>query len=239
MKRVCWSVLLVLMATAVSWAQIEIWVDRVEENGRLLIPVRAASEATGAMVQWDAASRGVHVVGSGNDVWMWVNDVNAVLNGANVYLDVPPRNIGGRVYIPLRFLGESLGRTVQYLGDRVVLSAPATVDVILHLAGGSTTGGGGGRTAGELMPQSDDRALTNADLAGWSNWNLTLARNEIYARHGRPFNNDFIRRYFLSTGWYSPNPNFRESWLTPLESRNAAFIAEYQKRVFGSPATRP
>jgi len=237
-KRLWLCALFLLVTVAVSCAQVEIWVDRVEENGRLLIPVRAASEATGASVQWDAASSGVHVVGGGNDVWMWVNNTGAVLNGYDVYLDVPPRNIGGRVHIPLRFLGESLGRTVQYLGDRVVLSSATAVDVVLHLSSGSS-GPSGPSGGGELMPQSDDRQLHNGDLAGRSNWNLTLARNEIYARYGRPFNNDLIRGYFLNTGWYSPNPNFRESWLTPLESRNAAFIADYQKRVFGAAATRP
>lgn len=93
--------------------------------------------------------------------------------------------------------------------------------------------------SGEILPQSDDRFLTNADLSGYSNWQLTLARNEIYARHGRPFNNASIRAYFQSTGWYVPKSNFRESWLTQVESRNAEFIRNYQVRVYGSPATRP
>ncbi len=89
------------------------------------------------------------------------------------------------------------------------------------------------------MPQSNDRYLTNGDLQGYSNWQLTLARNEIYARRGRPFNNANIRSYFQSTGWYSANSAFRESWMTPTESRNAKFIADYQKAVFGTAATQP
>jgi hypothetical protein len=43
----------------------------------------------------------------------------------------------------------------------------------------------------------------------------------------------------MSQGWYSPNSNYRESWLTRLESNNATAIANYQKRVYGTPATRP
>lgn len=113
--------------------------------------------------------------------------------------------------------------------------------------GKPATGPGGGTTvrppspptSGELLPQSNDRRLTNGDLTGWSNWQLTLARNEIYARHGRPFSNVEIRAHFVGTGWYSPNSGFSESWLSPLEQQNADFIRKYQLRAFGSPATRP
>lgn len=105
-------------------------------------------------------------------------------------------------------------------------------------------GGGAARppsrpTGAELLPQSDDRRLSNGDLTGMSNWQLTLARNEIYARHGRPFSNANIRAHFNNTGWYSRNSGFGESWLSQTEKQNAEFIRSYQVRAFGSPATRP
>jgi len=94
-------------------------------------------------------------------------------------------------------------------------------------------------TSGELLPQSDDRKLSVSDLSGMGNWRLTLARNEIYARHGRPFSNSRIRAHFQATGWYTPQSGFSESWLSGTERRNADFIREYQERTYGSPATRP
>lgn len=90
-----------------------------------------------------------------------------------------------------------------------------------------------------IIPNSHQRRLTEGDLAGMSNWTLTLARNEIYARHGRPFDNSHIRGHFTSQGWYSPNSAFRESWMSATERRNATFIRDYQQRVYGRPATRP
>ncbi len=92
---------------------------------------------------------------------------------------------------------------------------------------------------GEIAPYTRTRRVTDSDLRGYSNWQCTLIRNEIYARHGRPFNNSHIRRWFNAQSWYQPSSNFSESWLSPLERRNAEFIANYQKRTYGTPATRP
>ena len=38
-----------------------------------------------------------------------------------------------------------------------------------------------------IIPYSNTRYLTDADLDSLSEWDLKLARNEIYARHGRRF----------------------------------------------------
>ncbi|NLO06911.1 MAG: YARHG domain-containing protein [candidate division WS1 bacterium] len=91
----------------------------------------------------------------------------------------------------------------------------------------------------ELLPQSDDRPLTGSDVTGLGNWDLTLARNEIYARHGRPFSNAQIRAYFQGTGWYTADSGYSDRRLSQLESRNAVFIREYQEAVFGRAATAP
>jgi hypothetical protein len=43
---------------------------------------------------------------------------------------------------------------------------------------------------------------------------LSILRNEIYARRGRPFKNSKIRELFLSHDWYKVNPNYSDSMLT-------------------------
>ncbi len=161
-----------------------------------------------------------------------------MINGYERPLDVPPRNVGGRVHIPLRFVGEALDRGGNYTGGATYLTAAGQQDIVLYIRDGRRPpppppG------SGEILPQSDDRSLTDSDLQYSGNWRLTLPRNEIHARHGRPFTNSQIRAHFQGTGWYSTNPNFRESWLWQVEARNAVFIREYQQRVHGSPATAP
>lgn len=237
MKKLWICMLVVLLTATVSSAALEAIITRVEENGRLLVPVRGVFELTGALVEWNPAEQSAIITSGGDMIALWVNSHTAMVNGYENYLDVPPRNIHGRVHIPLRFVGEALGRSVNYTGTSVYLTAPGQEDIILYID--TVQPPPPPAVSGELLPQSNDRSLSNADLAGMTNWRLTLARNEIYARHGRPFSNAHIRGYFNRTGWYSANSNFREAWLSQLEQRNAAFIRNYQSRVFGAPATSP
>lgn len=92
---------------------------------------------------------------------------------------------------------------------------------------------------GEILPQSDDRKLETTDLSSLDNWHLTLARNEIFARHGRPFQNEHIRAYFMEKSWYSPNPDYKDAWLSFIERTNADFILDYQKLTYDIPADHP
>ena len=56
-----------------------------------------------------------------------------------------------------------------------------------------------------VIPDSSTRYLTNADLNGLSEWQIRIARNEIYARHGRIFKSDDLADYFASKSWYTPS----------------------------------
>lgn len=73
------------------------------------------------------------------------------------------------------------------------------------------------------------RRLTHADLQGMSARDLTLARNSLYARHGRPFKDAELRRYFQAQPWYREDPSYQDSVLSPLERANAGFIMRYQE----------
>ena len=53
-----------------------------------------------------------------------------------------------------------------------------------------------------IIPESSSRYLTDEELAGYSIEQLELARNEIFARHGRIFVTDYISQYFNSKSWY-------------------------------------
>lgn len=83
-----------------------------------------------------------------------------------------------------------------------------------------------------ILPESNTRYLTEEDIAGLSNEELELARNEIYARHGRMFDTDEIREYFESKSWYdgtiSPE-DFDYSVLSDIERANVNFLLEHEK----------
>ena len=83
-----------------------------------------------------------------------------------------------------------------------------------------------------ILPDSDSRYLTEDDLAGLSAEQCRLARNEIYARHGRRFQDAGLQRYFDSCSWYSGTvdpANFSDSVFNEYERANSRLIVEYER----------
>lgn len=88
-----------------------------------------------------------------------------------------------------------------------------------------------------IIPDSHILYLTEDDLVGLSEYELYLARNEIYARHGRKFQNDDLNSYFNSKSWYYPTiepDDFSDSMLSQIERDNLQTILS-QERSMGSP----
>ena len=85
--------------------------------------------------------------------------------------------------------------------------------------------------SGYIFYDSDTRYLTNEDLKGLSSWELRIARNEIYARRGRLFNDPSLQNYFDSCSWYngyiSPN-DFNDNSLNKIEQYNVKLIKKYE-----------
>lgn len=57
-------------------------------------------------------------------------------------------------------------------------------------------------TGDYLLAQSDTRIYSSAELEKLSTDELWLARNEIYARHGRGFSDSTLQTYFDEKTWY-------------------------------------
>lgn len=84
-----------------------------------------------------------------------------------------------------------------------------------------------------ILPESDSRYLDAADLYDLSAEECRLARNELYARHGRKFDDEGLRAYFESKDWYSgiiDPSDFKEGMLNDYEVYNRDLIVEYEKR---------
>lgn len=85
---------------------------------------------------------------------------------------------------------------------------------------------------GYILPDSGTRKLKKSDLAGLSKEELRLARNEIYARHGRLFQDPALQDYFDSQSWYSgfiaPEDFVETDMMSALECRNARFIQKFE-----------
>lgn len=53
-----------------------------------------------------------------------------------------------------------------------------------------------------IFPNSDSEYLTKSDVKGMSKSQINLAKNELYARHGRKFKSKELQDYFESKSWY-------------------------------------
>lgn len=83
-----------------------------------------------------------------------------------------------------------------------------------------------------IIEDSSTRLLTTADLTSLTQEELLYARNEIYARHGRKFQDEGIQAYFDSKDWYHGTiapENFQDTMLNDVERTNAQTILTYEK----------
>ncbi|MEN6461576.1 MAG: ABC transporter substrate-binding protein [Syntrophomonas sp.] len=92
-------------------------VSPVLENGRTLIPMREILEKLGANISWDNYTQTVTAITDNTTVKLQIGNNNATVNGQFVQLNVPGKIINGRTMIPVRFLGEVLGASVNWNPD--------------------------------------------------------------------------------------------------------------------------
>ncbi len=79
---------------------------------------------------------------------------------------------------------------------------------------------------GVVFPQSSEELLSEADIAGKDSATLRLARNEIFARNGRIFNDPALQAHFGKFDWYRPETY--EPRLNAVETQNVALIRQFE-----------
>ena len=83
-----------------------------------------------------------------------------------------------------------------------------------------------------VLPDSSIRVLDKSELAGLSAEQCRIARNEIYAKHGRIFDDAGLQNYFNSCSWYHgtiPADRFSDTMLSDIEIKNRNLIVSYEK----------
>ncbi|MTI57563.1 copper amine oxidase N-terminal domain-containing protein [Geosporobacter ferrireducens] len=86
----------------------------VIKDGRTLIPVRALTEAFGATVNWNSDTKEVTIIKGDGEIILKIDSKIAYVNGQEVAIDAPAEIVNKRTVIPLRFIVESLGLTVDW-----------------------------------------------------------------------------------------------------------------------------
>lgn len=82
-----------------------------------------------------------------------------------------------------------------------------------------------------IFQESNSRYLTEEEVRSKSSEELRLARNEIFARHGRLFNDEELQAYFSSKSWYTgtvPAGSFNTNVFNDYEKKNLTLIEKIE-----------
>jgi hypothetical protein len=84
----------------------------IERDNRVFVPLRGVFERLGATVVYENGQ--INATTSTRSVHLTIGSTNALVNGNTVVIDVAPFIVVGRTLVPLRFISQSLGATVDY-----------------------------------------------------------------------------------------------------------------------------
>ncbi|MBR5011239.1 MAG: trigger factor, partial [Clostridia bacterium] len=149
-------------------------------GSRTMLPVRFVAEKLGATVEWDGATSTATVTKGETVIKITIGAENATVNGESVALDAPAFIENSRTYMPVRFVAEKLGATVEWdgatstaiitlgyvsLAKNYTMSYPDSFDFVnSDLYENVTVGKYKGLTLkGELPAAITDRAAQNGD----------------------------------------------------------------------------
>lgn len=83
-----------------------------------------------------------------------------------------------------------------------------------------------------ILPESHMKYLTMEELEGLTAEECRIARNELYARHGRKFTDEALQDYFDSCDWYEGTveaDDFDDSVMNEYETANRDLIVQYEE----------
>ncbi|WP_010251980.1 stalk domain-containing protein [Acetivibrio cellulolyticus] len=83
-------------------------------NNRTLVPIRSIIEAMGGNIAWDGNERRVDIILKGKTIKLWIDKTESIVGTEKKALDVAPAIIKERTMLPLRFVTENLGATIEW-----------------------------------------------------------------------------------------------------------------------------
>ena len=86
----------------------------IDENGRTQMPVRAISDELGFDVDWNETEKKITLSKDAQTVMFSLNSSEFTAGGKTVTMDTAPVVKDGRTFVPLRFMAEAVGYSVEY-----------------------------------------------------------------------------------------------------------------------------
>ena len=89
------------------------------------------------------------------------------------------------------------------------------------------------------MELFEGKLISAQMLHGLSLNELRLLRNEIYARHGRQFQAEWLQQYFWQQPWYQADGNFKDEQLSGADKQNVETIVAYEQKIHDDLGRKP
>ena len=98
-------------------------------EGRTMLPVRYVTDPLGATIAWDQTEGKTIITFGETIIELWIGKNKAMVNGRSVGVDpsnskVVPLIVGGRTMLPMRFVAENLGCTVEWNAGAITVVGP-------------------------------------------------------------------------------------------------------------------
>jgi len=93
---------------------VDLDVAPIVKNDHTLIPIRAIMDKFGAIISWDEATSTVTITKNDTVIKLVIGSDVAIVNGADVKLDLPAEVKDNRTLVPIRFIAETLKQKVDY-----------------------------------------------------------------------------------------------------------------------------
>ena len=101
-----------VVAVVVNGQQMQFDQPPVERAGRVFVPLRGVFERLGATVVYDNGT--INATGNGRNVSLRIGSNQATVNGRMQTLDDAPFIVGSSTLVPLRFIAQALGASVDW-----------------------------------------------------------------------------------------------------------------------------
>lgn len=82
-----------------------------------------------------------------------------------------------------------------------------------------------------VLPESNEKELSADELRDLGEDRLRIARNEIYARYGRSFQDEALEQYFQKKAWYCQSENIDDTVLSETELANRDLILQAEQNA--------
>src|SRR5665647_532496 len=94
----------------------------INKDNRTMVPLRLIAEKLGANVFWNDAQRSVTIINNQNNIQMTIDKKVVTMNGKNIKMDSSPVIEYSRVMVPLRFIAEYLGASVEWNANQETIN---------------------------------------------------------------------------------------------------------------------